>query len=123
MFAIAILTIIAVPALAQEPATDSIQNNLKVKELAIKQNYFKARIATEDKKRNQKINGVTPETEEMINDKQDSICLDLRSQLVAVELELKELSSASTIPYNQMSQQPNKETDKRYLKKEETDNK
>ena len=52
---------------------------------------LKKQIAIEDGKRNQVMNGVNFEIQEAMNDKQDSICLDLRSQLVAVELELKEL--------------------------------
>lgn len=70
---------------------DSITTALKVRELKIRKQSLQQRIATEDKKRNQVIDGVTPETQEMLNDRQDSICLDLRSQLVAVELEMEEV--------------------------------
>ena len=70
---------------------DSITTALKIRELKIRKQSLQQRIATEDKKRNQVIDGVTPETQEMLNDRQDSICLDLRSQLVAVELEMEEV--------------------------------
>ena len=70
---------------------DSITTALKVRELKIRKQSLQQRITTEDKKRNQVIDGVTPETQEMLNDRQDSICLDLRSQLVAVELEMEEV--------------------------------
>ena len=45
-------------------------------------------IALQDKKRNATYIGVSPEVMEQINDKQDSICLDLRSQLVTLQLQL-----------------------------------
>lgn len=72
-------------------ASDSITTALKVRELKIRKQSLLQRIAAEDKKRNQVVSGVTPETQELINDRQDSICLDLRSQLVAVELEMEEI--------------------------------
>lgn len=72
-------------------ASDSITTALKVRELKIRKQSLQQRIAAEDKKRNQVVSGVTPETQELINDRQDSICLDLRSQLVAVELEMEEI--------------------------------
>ena len=74
---------------------DSITTALKIRELKIRKQSLQQRIATEDKKRNQVFDGVTPENQEMLNDRQDSICLDLRSQLVAVELEMEEVKRSS----------------------------
>jgi hypothetical protein len=80
---------------------DSIMNIVRVKALLENRAELKKQIAVEDAKRNKVINGVTPEVQEAMNDEQDSICLNLRSQLVALELELKELlpdkTSASII--------------------------
>ena len=67
---------------------------------------LKKRIATEDKKRNTVIEGVSPETLEKIIERQDSICLELRSELTAVELELKELGA--DIATTQIAQQFNR---------------
>ena len=83
---------------------DSIFTALKVRELKIKKQSLQQRIAAEDKKRNQVIEGVTPETQEMFNDRQDSICLDLRSQLVAVELEMEEVKPTKVTPQRNMEQ-------------------
>ena len=81
-------------------ANDSITTALKVRELKIRKQSLQQRIAAEDKKRNQVTDGVTPETQELINDRQDSICLDLRSQLVAVELEMEEIKPTKMEPQN-----------------------
>lgn len=64
---------------------------IKVKELNLRKENLQKQIRIEDRKRNLVVNGVTAETQEMLNDRQDSICLELRSQLVSVELELREL--------------------------------
>ena len=51
----------------------------------------------QDSKRNAVYNGVSPETQERMNDRQDSLCLDLRSQLVDVQLEIKEVKRANLL--------------------------
>lgn len=68
-------------------AVDSQIASLKARREAI-QNEIKV----QDSKRNAKIAGVSPESLEAINDAQDSICLALRSELVNLTLEIKELS-------------------------------
>lgn len=90
---VVLLAVVGLTASAQKKLSpnDSIMHTVKVKELTAKKNVLKKQIAIEDGKRNQVMNGVNFEIQEAMNDKQDSICLDLRSQLVAVELELKEL--------------------------------
>lgn len=64
---------------------------VRIKELNLRKADLQKRIKDEDKKRNRTLSGVTSETQERLNEIQDSICLGLRSQLVSVELELKEL--------------------------------
>lgn len=75
----------------QDARQDSTLIALKIKELNTRKEALAKQIKAEDAKRNRAVQGVSPETQERIDDKQDSICLALRSQLVAVNLELKEL--------------------------------
>ena len=72
--------------------TDSITANLKLKMLQGKRENIQKRIKAEDAKRNRQIAGVSPERLEEMNDRQDSICLALRSELIDVTLEIKELT-------------------------------
>ena len=106
---VAVLSLMACVSFAQEPVKNSTLNTLKVKELRLTKTSLEKQIAEEDKKRNQVVNGVTPETQELLNNRQDSICLDLRSQLVEVELELKELVPNKTVTniVNQFNQLQN----------------
>lgn len=64
---------------------------VRIKELNLRKAELQKRIKDEDKKRNRTLSGVASESQERLNEIQDSICLDLRSRLVSVELELKEL--------------------------------
>lgn len=96
LFAIGIFAAFAIPAAAQnvpqnQSRQDSTLTAIKVEELQRKQASLVERIKIEDAKRDQNTSGVAPETQELLNDRQDSVCLALRSQLVSVELELKEL--------------------------------
>ncbi|MGM9768330.1 MAG: hypothetical protein ACI3Z0_07710 [Candidatus Cryptobacteroides sp.] len=75
----------------QDARQDSTLIALKIKELNTRKEALAKQIKAEDAKRNRAVQGVSPETQERLDDKQDSICLALRSQLVAVNLELKEL--------------------------------
>lgn len=95
ILAITLLAALAFPAFAQNrpQADEATVNAIKVKELTLKKESLLKKIAAEDAKRDQSINGVAPETQEMLNDRQDSVCLALRSQLVSVNLELKELTA------------------------------
>lgn len=85
----------ATKAEAQEAAAqnDSIVTAIKIKNLNKRKASLQKQIAAEDKKRNNVTEGATPETQERRRDRQDSICLQLRSNLVEVELELKELGA------------------------------
>lgn len=91
LFAIAFFLILSIPSFAQKTVTDSTYQAIKVKELQMRKQAIEKQIKQEDAKRDQILTDVSAESQELINDKQDSICLDLRSQLVSVELELKEL--------------------------------
>lgn len=104
--------LMAIPVFSQSVAAtsnDSTINAIKIKELTLRKNNLKKLITVEDAKRNRQVVGMSLESMEAMNERQDSICLDLRSQLVTVELELKELIPdrlVSTVvnQLNQMSQ-------------------
>lgn len=70
---------------------DSVKVLIKIKELKQTEITLKKRIETEDKKRNQNIEGVSEVSMNAINERQDSICLELRSQVVDTCLQIREL--------------------------------
>lgn len=72
--------------------TDSTLTALRLNELKNRQADIQRKIEIEDRKRNQSIEGVSLESMEKMNLVQDSICLELRSQLVEIELEIAELT-------------------------------
>ena len=76
--------------------SDSVANEVKLKALNTKKGELENKIKVEDAKRNRQVAGVTPETIEAMNDRQDSICLALRSQLVEVNREIRELTPDNT---------------------------
>ena len=93
IFMIAMMAIIYVPeifSLSQLENNDSISTTLKLQALQGKRDSLQKKIKEEDSKRNQQIPGVSPERMEEMNDRQDSICLALRSELIDVLLEIKE---------------------------------
>lgn len=92
-------------AQGQTSQNDSTVNAIKIKNLKNRKAALQKQIAVEDKKRNAVIEGVSPETLEKRNERQDSICLELRSELTVVELELKELGADNTTA--QIAQQYN----------------
>lgn len=71
---------------------DSVPTENRMNKLQAKRETLKREIKEQDAKRNRQIEGVSPETMERINDKQDSLCLALRSELVDVNLEIMEIS-------------------------------
>lgn len=83
---------IAATAKTPESRNDSIVNQIKLKGLRTQKEKLENEIKVQDAKRNNNLSGVAPETMEEINDRQDSVCLNLRSQLVDVILEIKENS-------------------------------
>lgn len=80
----------------QTAQNDSTVNAIKINNLKNQKTALQKRISVEDKKRNAVIEGVSPETLEKRNERQDSICLELRSELTNIELELKELGVDGT---------------------------
>ena len=97
-----VVTAFAMPLFAWQ---GNVTNTVKIKDLTAKRDSLKKQITIEDAKRGKVINGVTPETLESLNEKQDSICLDLRSRLVSVELQLKECvpDTTAAILVNQLN--------------------
>ncbi len=96
---------------------DSIVTAVKLNSLHIKKDKLEKEIKVEDSKRNSQIAGVSPETLEAMNNRQDSICLALRSELVDVILEIKELSPDVATPqllqqYNNLVNKKNENPDK-----------
>lgn len=69
---------------------DTIQA-IRLKALSAQEESLQKKIQEQDKKRNATYNDVSTETMEKLNDRQDSICLDLRSQLVTIQLEMAEI--------------------------------
>ena len=104
------MAIISAPeifSLSQLENNDSISTTLKLQALQGKRDSLQKKIKEEDSKRNQQIPGVSPERMEEMNDRQDSICLALRSELIDVVLEIKENnpplnSQAVAVPFNQL---------------------
>ena len=77
---------------------DSIATALRLNTLQSKKESLQKEIKVQDAKRNKQISGVSAETLEEMNNKQDSLCLALRSELVDVILEIKELSPSVASP-------------------------
>ena len=84
--------------LSAQNRADSTLVALRLNELKTRKADIQKQIETEDRKRNQTIEGVSAETMERMNMTQDSICLELRSQLVEVELEMAELTLNNPLP-------------------------
>lgn len=85
---------------------DTIRTRARITELTMQRNQLKQRITSEDKKRNSQIAGVTPGQMELINIRQDSLCLELRSQLTEVELEIMELTATVQGAWNSVPPTP-----------------
>lgn len=103
---------ISAQTIAQTSAkNDTIATTLRLKTLHDKKESLQKEIQIQDSRRNKQIPGVAAETLEEMNDKQDSLCLELRSQLVDVTLEIKELSPGVVSPrlidqYNRIPSRP-----------------
>lgn len=85
-------------AQANTSRNDSIATAVRLKGLQSRKDKLEKEIMVEEGKRNSQIAGVSPETLETMNNRQDSICLALRSELVDVILEIKELSPDVATP-------------------------
>lgn len=90
-----VISVCGVPDVAcaqKKVETDSTVNKIRLNTLRQRRTELQKKIEDEDKKRNRVIEGVSAESLERMNMAQDSICLELRSELVGVELEIKELA-------------------------------
>ena len=74
---------------------DTLRTQTRLADLTLQRNQLRQHITVEDKNRNRQLPGVAPEQMELINLRQDSLCLELRSRLTEVELELAELTATS----------------------------
>ena len=106
---IALLAALLFPVFPLNAGTPD-ENSAKSMELNAKKEILVKLIETEDAKRNQSISGVTPETQEMLNDRQDSICLALRSQLLSIKLELEEIAADSVAIANAIAAEVEEKT-------------
>ena len=88
---ILICSVIGLANASAQTKADTVKVQIKIKELKQTEATLKKHIETEDKKRNRNIEGVSEISMNEMNQRQDSVCLDLRSQLVDVQLQVKEL--------------------------------
>lgn len=79
-------------------SSDSISVALHLNTLKSQKESLQKEIKKQDSKRNKQMAGVSTKTLEDMNNKQDSICLELRSALTDVNLEIKELTSITVTP-------------------------
>lgn len=83
-------TVVGLGQTYAQTKADTIKVQIKIKELKQTELALKKSIEAEDKKRNRTIEGVSEVSMNEMNERQDSICLDLRSQLVDIQLQIKE---------------------------------
>lgn len=96
---------VAMPVQAQNKKSSDRDSSEVVRKLDAKKADLSRQIAEEDRKRDQQIEGVSWENMKEINMRQDSVCLQLRSDLNDVELELKELKRSAKLTPEQVLQQ------------------
>ena len=82
---------VSLTAAAQSATHPADSLSVQQKRLTERRAELRKLITEADAQRNKTREGVAAATNEALNDRQDSICLDLRSQLTDVELQLKEL--------------------------------
>ena len=103
------LLLLSVTAFSQNDnaviVNDTLTNDMRVEELKTQKNILMDQIKIEDAKRNMFADSLSFEQMEMINNRQDSICLDLRSKLTYINLELRELEmdNATSIILDKMN--------------------
>lgn len=104
MFVLQVL-IAATPVQAQKTNNSGQDSSEVVRRLNARKTELTKQIAAEDRKRDQHLEGVSWEKMKEINVRQDSVCLQLRSDLNDVDLELKELrKSAKPSPIQVLQQ-------------------
>lgn len=74
-----------------------ISDAMQIKLLSIKKDKLKSKLQEEEALRNRIAEGVAPEAMEETNERQDSICLALRSEIVDIDLQIEELDAAQSV--------------------------
>lgn len=74
-----------------------ISDAMQIKLLSIKKDKLKSKLLEEEALRNRIAEGVAPEAMEEANERQDSICLALRSEIVDIDLQIEELDAAQSV--------------------------
>lgn len=99
IFAVVFAMLLAAPIVAQsdKQGDSDLRSVVKIKELNQRKAELQRELTVAESKRNMDRNGVAYDTQERLNIRQDSICLELRSELVEIELELKEQIPSKTI--------------------------
>ncbi len=94
------MMLIATQVYAQNrsPLDQNSINAIKIEELTRKRAALIQQIEKEEAKRGREIADSTYIYMEMVNQRQDSICLELRSQLVAIELQIEEIKPPQANP-------------------------
>lgn len=83
---------------AEQPVRlDSLRYNLRLRELTARRDALTQTITQADSRRGITLDGATPAEQEAYNMEQDSVCLDLRSQLVDINLEIDELTAQGPV--------------------------
>lgn len=92
IFAVLMVMLVSFPAIAQfdNQGGQETSSTAKIKELNQRKAELERELAIAESKRNMSESGVAYDTQELLNIRQDSICLELRSELLEVELALKE---------------------------------
>lgn len=74
-----------------------ISDAMQIKILSIKKDKLQIKLLEEESLRNRIMPGVAPEAMEEANERQDSICLALRSEIVDIDLQIEELDAAQSV--------------------------
>ena len=91
-------------------AADSVAHLNGLKMLEAKELTLKKKLDEEMQKRNASYSGVSAEVLEDMNDQQDSICLSLKSQIVDVQLQIRDIRHQQASSFMQAI--PAKKTEK-----------
>lgn len=91
-------------------AVDSVAHLKNIKSLEAKEQNLQKKLDAEMQKRNANYSGVSAEALEELNDRQDSICLALKSQIVDVQLQIRDIKQQHASSLIQAI--PTKKTDK-----------
>lgn len=72
-------------------AVDSVAHLKSLKTLEAKEQNLQKRLDEEMQKRNATFSGASAEVLEEMNDRQDSVCLAIKSQIVDVQLQIRDI--------------------------------